>query len=242
MINNPIKLLYIGAGLHIEPVKHFPQTKNFVFIDSQPRSEFDSSYPKFYSKFYRSNFLNDLVDSCLYYGFILDYYTVLDKTYYKKIISKKWYYTSCIYKIPSDINPVMLVFYNSRTQQKLTYYASTNIIFNMSKTLKNDISTCDGIIVSGYFPEKEVLNYFVSPKMLFGYTDTSYILDSISSNENNILYFLHNCICNRPYYFTEFYMVHNNSGAIIKCKDFKNFVESQEKYYFQKINKNNKNK
>ena len=143
MVNNPIKLLYIGAGLHIEPVKHFPQTKNFVFIDSQPRSEFDSSYPKFYLKFYRSNFLNELVDSCLYYGFILDSYTFLDKTYYKKIISKKWYYTSCIYKIPSDINPVMLVFYNRRTQQKLTYYASTNIIFNMSKTLKKSVKKFD---------------------------------------------------------------------------------------------------
>ena len=71
----------------------------------------------------------------------------------------------------------MLVFHNKKTQQSLTYYASTNIKFNMSKILENDIAQCDGIIVSGYFPEKEILNYFVLPKAFFGYTNTCYYLD-----------------------------------------------------------------
>ncbi len=237
MIKHANKILYIGAGYHIEPVKHFPETKNFVFIDTQPRSEFDSSHPKFYSGFYRAHFLNELVASCQYYGFILYSFTVLDKNYYKKIINKKWYYSSWFYKIPADINPTMLVFHNHKTQQKLTYYASTNIKFNMSKILENDIATCDGIIVSGYFPEKEILNYFVSPKVLFGYTDTSYVLEN-DEDKQNILHFLHNCICNTQYYFTEFYMVYNNSGVIIKCQDFKHFIDSQEDYYKEQINEN----
>jgi hypothetical protein len=236
LVKNANKLLYVGAGHHIEPVIHFPNTKNFVFIDSQPRSEFDSFHPKFYSGFYREHFLNNLVASCQYYGFILNSFNVLDKNYYKNIITKKWYYSSWFYKIPADINPTMLVFYNHKTQQKLTYYVSTNIKYNMNKTLENDIATCDGIIVSGYFPEKEILSYFVSPKVFFGYTDTSYVLeyDTPSDLDNNILFFLHNYICNTQYYFTEFYMVCNNSGVIIKCQDFKHFVKTHEEYRKQK--------
>lgn len=240
MIRHANKILYVGAGLHIEPVKHFPETKNFVFIDSQPRSEFDSVHPKFYSGFYRAHFLNDLVASCQYYGFILDSFSVLDKNYYKKIITRKWYYSSWFYRIPDDINPTMLVFHNHKTQQKLTYYVSTNIKYNMNQILENDIATCDSIIVSGYFPEKEILHYFVSPKTLFGYTDTCYVLNGYDAEEdkNNILYFLHNCICNTQYYFTDFYMIYNNSGVIIKCQDFNHFLDSHEEYYKEQMNNN----
>ena len=41
-MNHPKKLLYIGAWDHISPVMHFPKTKEFIFIDTQPRSEFDN--------------------------------------------------------------------------------------------------------------------------------------------------------------------------------------------------------
>ena len=241
MIKHANKILYVGAGLHIEPVKHFPSTKYFVFIDSQPRSEFDSFHPKFNFNCYRDYFVNDLINTCKYYGFFLNSFTVLDKKYYKKIMNKKWYYLSWFYKIPPNINPAMLVFYNQKTQQKLTYYISTNIKFNMHKNLENDIATCDGIIVSGYFPENEILNYFISPKVFFGYTNTIYSLEPDTSHEedNNILYFLHNYICNTQYYFTEFYLVYNNSGIILKCQDFKHFIETHEEYRNQQIDDDN---
>jgi len=228
MISKPNKILYVGAGHHIEPVTHFPETKYFVFIDSQPRSEFDTAYPKYNFVFYKEHFLNNLIASCKSYEFILDSFTILDKNYYKKIITKKRYYISWFCKIPSNINPTMLVFKNNKTHQQLTYYISTNIKFNMNKILENDIASCDAIIVSGYFPEKLILQYFVSPKVFFGYTNTGYILeyDNQVEEKNNILYFLHNCICNIPYYFTEFNMVCYNSGVIIKCHDFKHLVES----------------
>ena len=44
MINHCNKILYIGTGCDIQPVTHFLQTKEFIFIDSQPRNEFDSFY------------------------------------------------------------------------------------------------------------------------------------------------------------------------------------------------------
>lgn len=127
----------------------------------------------------------------------------------------------------------MLVFTNTKTKQTIRYYISTNIKFNMNKILENDIATSDGIIVSGYFPETEILRYFSTPKTFFGYTDTCYIIehDAPKEEDNTIINFLHNCICNTQYYFTEFYMVHNDSGVIIKCQDFKHFIECSQEYH-----------
>lgn len=232
MIKHANKILYVGAGCHIEPVKHFPETKQFVFIDSQPRSEFDSYYPQFDKKFYKSNFINDIIDTCKSFGFLLETFNILDKNYYKKIINKKWYYPLWAYKIPPDINPSLLVFTNQKTRQQIKYYISTNIKFNMNEFLKDDIQTSDGIIVSGYFPEMEILQYFRIPMAFFGYTDTCYIINDEDDN-NNILLFLHKFLCNIQYYFIEFYMIYSDSGVIIKCQDFKNLVETSQEYYNQ---------
>jgi len=235
MIKHANKILYVGAGLHIMPITHFPQTKQFIFIDSQPRSEFDSVHHKFNNKFYRPNFVNELISICKCYGFIIDSYTIIDKKYYKYIISKKWYYSSWFYKIPIDINPTILVFINERTKQTIRYYISTNIKFNMNKILEKDIATSDGIIVSRYFPETEILHYFSTPKKFFGYTNTGYtntgynISNFSSDNQNTIINFLHTCICNTPYYFIEFYTV-NDSGVINKRKDFNDFLHNIAQY------------
>lgn len=50
------KLLYIGSGLDIEPIIHFNDVKEFIFIDTLPRSEFDGFIVDgslFYDIFYR---------------------------------------------------------------------------------------------------------------------------------------------------------------------------------------------
>lgn len=232
MIKHPNKILYVGAGLNIMPVKHFQETKHFVFVDSQPRNEIEVSDQKFNKNFYRSRFINDLVETCHKYGFIFDYCSVLDKNYYKKIISKKWQYLSWFYKIPSNLNPTIIVFKNKNTNQIIRYYISTNIRFNMNKLLENDIDTSDGIIVSGVLPNIGILQYFSRPKIFFGYTNTCYnISNSISNdNEDSIIYFLHNFICNTPYYFIEFYMIYYDSGDFIKCENFNSFLNHINEY------------
>lgn len=242
MIKHCNKILYVGSGLHITPVTHFPETKYFVFVDSQPRSQFDSSHPKFYNEFYRPYFINDLIAMCQHYGFIVESYSVLDKNYYKKVISKKWQCSSWFYKIPSDINPTVLNFKNNKTKQSIRYYVSTNIKFNMNKVLENDIATSDGLIVSDYFPEIDILSYFSRPKTFFGYTNTCYNISSSfsSDTDNTILYFLHHSICNTLYYFKEFYMIHDDSGIIIKCEDFNSFLDNikeHDNFVLEQMNK-----
>jgi hypothetical protein len=65
---NPNKILCIGAGHNIQSVIHFSETKEFVFIDSQPRIKNEMLYleTNFDKKKYVFNFVNDLLLTCLY--------------------------------------------------------------------------------------------------------------------------------------------------------------------------------
>ena len=63
------QLLYIGTGHHIKPVIHFPETKRFIFVDAQPRSEHDQP-DYFYEGFYRCRFIDRLLVKCHKYGFV----------------------------------------------------------------------------------------------------------------------------------------------------------------------------
>ena len=217
------KILYIGAGCHIEPVSHLTETKEFVFIDTQPRSEYETLDPSFDSQYYRYQFLINLEAECSNYGFELETSCEFDNNYFNQIISWKQYFFYCFHKIPPAVNPILVIFTNKKTNQLLKYYISTNIHFNMNISLKNDIETSDGFIISGYNPSMDILNYFKTPKAFFGYTGTVYDLTDTNDNKS-IIYFLTNFICNIPYFFTDFYAIEKGSGTIIKCTDFKEFI------------------
>ena len=90
MIKHPNKILYIGAGHNIEVVKHFSETKEFVFIDTQPRIKNEKLYlePKFNKKEYISDFVNNLLLTCLFNGFELEKKLFSIKTIIKKLCLK----------------------------------------------------------------------------------------------------------------------------------------------------------
>ena len=210
MINHCNKILYIGTGCDIQPVTHFLQTKEFIFIDSQPRNEFDSFYPKFQTHFYRSHFYSHLLESCRKYGFILESTYEFDSDYHKTIMSWKQKITHCFKKLPDFINPTLLVFKNNITNQTINYYISTNIKFNMKPILQLDIEDCDGIIISGHHPDIELLQYIKHPIDFFGYTGTCYTIENnnlYNVEKQNIIYFLQTCTCNIKYYFKDFFSI-----------------------------------
>lgn len=237
MINHFNKILYIGSGCDIQPVTHFLQTKDFVFIDSQPRNEFDSFYPKFQLDFYRSHFYSNLIKSCRKYGFILESTYDFDSNYHKTIMSWKQKIKHFLKKLPDFINPTLLVFKNNITNQNINYYISTNIKFNMNHSLQLDIEDCDGIIISGYHPDIQLLQYIKHPISFLGYTRTSYILEKsdYDLDKQNIIYFLQTCPCNTKYYFKDFFVVSKKSGTIFECKDFNDFKLTIEKHNFNLI-------
>ena len=171
---HPNKLLYIGANTHLAPVRHFPNTKEFVFIDTQPRSEFDKENI-FETCFYRHRFYKRLLRTLSQYGFILLSTTVLDKQYVKT------HYQHC--------NPTLLYFSNPVTRQTVKYYISTNILYNMCPVLEQDIRQTDGLIISGYHPHQKVLDYLPKSITWYCYNSTCYSYDEY--NPDTIIGTLH---------------------------------------------------
>jgi hydroxylamine reductase (hybrid-cluster protein) len=77
--------------------------------------------------------------------------------------------------------------------------------------------------VKDYYPEIEILRHFDKPKTFFGYTNTNYTIDTTTfskETDNNIIYFLQNCICNTQYYFDDFYTIDSETGEIEQYSDF----------------------
>ena len=218
------KLLYVGAGCNIAHTLHFKDTTEFVFIDTQPRSNDEKMSTKFNKNNYVSDFVGNLLHECTKYGFMFYMDYQLDKVYYKKILSWKQCYYNKYHKRFPYINPTLLVFRNIITNQTLKYYISVNIKINVSTSLHTDIETCDGILVKDYYPEIEILRHFDKPKAFYGYTNSKYTIDEVTfskETDNNIIYFLQNCICNSQYYFDAFYMINMETGETEQCSDFK---------------------
>lgn len=224
MIKHSNKILYIGAGCHIEPVSHLKEIPNFVFIDTQPRNEFDSYTYHFSQIGYRSKFIYKLIDKCSKYGFKLISCIEIDKNYYKKIINWKQYFNFLLRGLPQHINPTLLIFVSKDTGQTINYYISTNILFNMTQRLKEDIISCDGLIISGYHPDKHLIKFIKHPIKFFGYSNTCYDID----RDNSIIYFMQTNPKQLNYYFKDFYMIDYITGTIFKCTDFNDFKTTVE--------------
>jgi hypothetical protein len=209
------KILYLGTGNHIQPVRDFPETKEFIFIDTQPRSEFDDK--SFYQEFYRYNFYDNLIHKCNCFGFHLKSEEVLDSTYYKSIFTlwQRIYY-SLWNILPQHINPTLLTFFNERTRQTIKYYISTNIEYNMTISLQRDIEEADALVVSGYNPNIKLLEYFTKSKIFIGYSNTCYDLNK-DNEDTSIMSVLHQT--EKSEYFYKYKTVSCKTGQMKDCTD-----------------------
>ena len=212
------KILYIGDGLHFEPLKQFELTKEFIFVDIKPRSEFDSP-DSFYEGFYRKQFYCELIELANKYGFELEKSEELDSNYFVNILSIvqriKW--LGKVKETFPYITPTLLIFFNPTTGQKLKYYISTNILYNMCFDLENDIRSCEGLIISGYHPDNKLLNYISHPINLYCYDETCYKLDDEEVDDfNNLVYWLFNNLDMVSNYFLNIYLVRRENGIITK--------------------------
>jgi hypothetical protein len=96
----------------------------------------------------------------------------------------------------------------------------------MKTILRLDIESCDSIIISGFYPHIELLQYIKQPINFFGYNGTCYIIDkniTYELDKQNIIYFLQTCPCNTKYYFKDFFAIVKETGVIYKCTDFDDF-------------------
>ncbi len=195
-MTNLSKLFYIGTGEHFQPVNDFPNVKEFVFVDSQPYTEFYSVQRNYCKQLYRNNFVQDLVSTAKLYGFDMVSETILDETFFwsNLELKQKICYSLFPRLVPKYVNPTLLKFVNTQTNQLVKYYVSTPCPQHPISELELDIKSSDGIILSGFFPHKSILNLFPDKKIsLIGYSGTYFLKEEYldPDDSNNLMQFLH---------------------------------------------------
>lgn len=215
------KCLYTGSGLHIECIhdlNSYFQNDNkfieFVFIDSLPRNEYGFDY--YYRPIYHKDFVKNLIEKCKEYNFVL-HDTIVFTEKYTEI------------NVPY-LESTLFLFINETTGQKLKYYISTSIPydFHNNDMLKRDISSCTHLIISGYFPIYDVLDYLPKPVSVIGYSNTffpknvqEYKEHLYIDNELVVMALLNND--NKVFY--NIYCANKNNGEIHLCDNYSHLLE-----------------
>jgi hypothetical protein len=156
------KAVYIGAGLDIIPILVLDDVKEFIYIDSQPFSEFGTmtyndkidtvTYVKdrthiFYNSFSRNDFISRL----------------------KKLIEQN------NIKIINENNSYLE--FQTKANQKIKYYYSYSFPEHLDDALKTELKTCNTIVMAGFDPNKEIFNYLQKPTYFIGGCHTCYSKD-----------------------------------------------------------------
>ena len=200
------KVLYFGAWDDITFLDAFPDTNNFVLVDTQPRSEWDTK--DINVEYYRDNFVKEITDS------------FKTKDYFLKNIeqTESYYKNFSFFKKPEYIDPHLFIFKNGK--KTIKYYISTNIIYNEIPELIKDISSADTLYLKGYFPEPRILEYFKAPKKFVGHSNSCYYYNN-DPDQRNVVDVLHNFP--KLSYFNQFYVYSDN---LFKVKNFKEFKKN----------------
>lgn len=214
------KILYMGPWFHIEPTLHgeMRNVKEFIYVDIQPRGE-NETIP-YDESTYKLNFVENLKQKCYYFGYELTEDYPIDNEYVYTLLKgdkqENWED-----RVP-HINPHVFLFKNKYTHQKLKYYISTNFLYNMNPELRNDLCNADGLILSGYFPNKKLLQYFIKPKTIIGFTETYFPheieLDDHAYSTSIIEELFKDEHGNYRQWASHYFLMSIHNGHIVKCK------------------------
>ncbi len=172
----PEKIVYVGAGGDVELINIFPE-KDIIFIDSQPITQFGDTYDW---KTYRKKFIRNLIDSykCIgYTQFDMKKCTSLEKVDEVEGFEKiPFYFAHCMY-------------FHNEDGKVSKYYVSSGFPSRMSEELKADIAECKDIILSGFFPDVQIVKWMFREKIrdVYCFSDSSYafhpVLDEMKGKE-----------------------------------------------------------
>lgn len=119
------------------------------------------------------------------------------------------------------------------------YYISTNFLYNMNPELRNDMCSADGLILSGYFPNKELLHYFTNPKTIIGFTETYFPhkseLQDNDYNESIISSLFNDTNGHASSWVNQYYLMSIHTTHMIKCNSMHDMYMKNEYEYDLKI-------
>lgn len=204
-----MKLLYIGAWSDIAVVSFFPTTKKFIFVDTQPRNEFDDDFPIEESLYERPYFLKQVFEAVNKENFNFVSEKVL------KVYSENELKNPTLYKFKSET-------------QEIDYYVSSNFRKDDLPELIDEIKTSEGIIVSGYFPHSDLFNLMKPNINVYLMSETCYEkidFNETGEDENNIINYLYDNDTQMKIYFVEKYK--NKFISLSKMSEIKNIEVKQ---------------
>jgi hypothetical protein len=151
------KAIYIGAGIDIVPVLLFDTIDQYIYIDSQPFSEFGtqtyiiktntakhvSRNERFFNDFSRGNFMENLIN-------------VMKQNYFRMV----------------EKNDDFLLFKNDK--KTIKYYYSCAFPEHITEEMKDELKDCNVLILIGHDPHKNILKYIKLPTTIIASNNTSY--------------------------------------------------------------------
>jgi hypothetical protein len=212
------KILYCGAGTHLEPIIYFKNISNFVLIDGQPRSEYGLNY---YDKtWYKKTFLLQLSKKM--------------KELKLKLIS-----TKVITNNFSEINVPNLesecLTITDDNNKNVKYYTSTSLPFDLfdNTQLQLDMETCDTLFISGYCPPKKIIKYIKKPFNLIGcsYTWFPLNIENLLKEQSNSSddYELYLWIINNNSMIKTYTVIDEKNNTKYSCENYQDFCEKLKK-------------
>jgi hypothetical protein len=144
----PDTAVYVGAGTDIKPLLIFKYISTFIYIDSQPLTEFGNAA---------------LFSGCARPKFPLQIYQILTKHGFIKT---------------TQITPNLHEYYNPKTGRTLKYYMNCCFPKDLPQCLLNDIKTANTLICCGHSPPAALISMMKSgPKTFIGDNKTCYNLE-----------------------------------------------------------------
>jgi len=161
------KAIYIGAGIDIVPVLLFDTIDEYIYIDSQPFSEFGtqtyiiktntakhvSRDERFFNDFSRGNFMENLIN-------------VMKQNYFRMV----------------EKNDDFLLFKNDK--KTIKYYYSCAFPEHITEEMKDELKDCNVLILIGHDPHKNILKYIKLPTTIIASNNTVYRPDLTNENYN----------------------------------------------------------
>lgn len=232
------KILYVGANLHLDVLKHFPDHK-FVMIDSLPLNEYGYDYYARY--FYHDGFVDKLHYKFTQLDFVLKNTSILTNNFDE--INKKY------------LEATLLEYTNPISKQIVHYYISTCIPVHLHRKnihsfqgissisgisgisgipdLIYDIKQCNGLIICGHIPHSDIAEYLADGIVLIGYSDTVYPNLSNANTTTNENIDNEDLLLQRlvdKEWFSEYIAVKRENGEKNIFKKYEDFYQFIRKY------------
>ncbi|VVU95323.1 hypothetical protein CPAV1605_1074 [seawater metagenome] len=121
-----------------------------------------------------------------------------------------------------------LIFYNSKTKQKVLYYINCAIPEEYNK-IKEDISGWNVLVDIGFHPNNIIFDAAAidTPLLLIGHANTCYYFDKEADDYNDVI----NTIHLKNFYFSKYELI-NKQKKIIQCNNICDFEKKRGEFNY----------